>query len=170
MPAKGSSLTTGERYNPLCKELWKDFMLDSGINISYEDFKNIIWTTNELMREAIADEEAGIELYEGLGHIVVTKYKSSKVPIDWVNTRKLGKRIPLLNLHSFGYIHHIKWFKMGVRFQNRYIYKFKPYRLLSRAVAANVKGGKKYFKWENSDFWSSTKMERTFSKFFKKSE
>lgn len=169
MPAKNSRLTTGERYNPLNKNLWKDFVQETGIDISYENFRDIIWTTNELMRQAIT-EEAGIELFEQLGHIVVTKYKSSKVPIDWVNSKKLGKKIPLLNLHSFGYIHHIKWFKMGTRFQNRYIYKFKPYRLLSRAVAANVKTGKKYFSWENSDFWSSTKMERTFSKFFKKSD
>jgi hypothetical protein len=170
MPAKNSTLKTGKRFNPITKKFYKDFVFETGIEISYETFKSIILTTNELLREYAADEEAGIELYEGLGHLVVTKYKSKKQSIDWVNTKKLGKKVPLLNLHSFGYIHHIKWFKIGVKFKNSYIYKFQPYRLLTRKVASNVLKGKKYFKWENSDFWSSTKTERTFSKFFKKND
>lgn len=170
MPAKNSSLSTGKRFNPLTKQLWKDFVFETGTEISYEDFKRIIWTTNDLIREYAANEEAGVELPEGMGHIVVTKYKSKKVPTDWVNSKKFGKKIPLLNLHSFGYVHHVKWFKIGVKFKNSFIYKFKPYRILSRQVAENVLKGKKYFKWENSDFWSSTKMERTFTKFFKKSD
>ena len=168
MPAKGTSLKHGERFNPLNKQLWKAFVEETGIQIDYATFRSIIWTTLDIMRESISGEEAGIELYENLGHIVVTKYKSKKQATDWVNSKKLGRKIPLLNLHSFGYVHHIKWFKMGTRFRHRYIYKFEPYRILKREVARQIKSGKKYFKWENSDFWSTTKMDRTFQKFFKK--
>lgn len=170
MPAKNSGLKCGERFNPLNKSLWKEFVKESGIEITYEMFREIIWTTNAIICDAAANEEAGVELPELLGHVVVTKYKSTKVPVDWVNSKKLGKKIPLLNLHSFGYIHHIKWFKMNAIFKNRYIYKFQPYRSLSRMVAANIKKGKKYHKWENSDFWSKTKLARVFNKFYKNSD
>lgn len=170
MPSKGSTLKVGERYNPLNKKFYNKFKKDTGSTIDYPTFIKIITTTNELMREAISEEEVGIQLPENLGHIIVTKYKSKKIPIDWINSNRLGKIVPLLNLHSFGYIHHIKWFTFGVNFVNNRIYKFEPYRILKRRVAKNVKGGKKYFKWENSNLWSTTKMERSLNKLYKKEE
>jgi hypothetical protein len=167
MPSR--TLLSGKRYNPLTKKLWRHFKKDRQIDITFEDFKNIIWTSNQIMADCIAEEEAGIEMPERLGNVVVTKYKGSKkkIPIDWVNSRRLGKQIPLLNLHSFGFIHHIKWFKMICIFKNRNIYKFEPYRLLKRAVAAKVKAGKRFHQWDDSDFWSTTKLQRRFSKFYK---
>jgi hypothetical protein len=168
MPSR--TLLAGKRYNPLTMKLWRAFKRDRQIDIPFEDFKNIIWTTNQLMAEGISEEEAGIELYERLGNIVVTKYKNTnkkKIPIDWVNSKRLGRRIPLLNLHSFGYMVHIKWFKMVCLFKNRRIYRFVPYRVVARAVAANVKKGKRYHSWDDSDFWSTTRLQRRFSKFYK---
>jgi hypothetical protein len=167
MPAKGCRNKYGERYNPLTKKLWERFKEATGIEIEYLVFRDIIWTYNEEVALGVTDE-AGVEMPEGMGHMVVTKYKSKKTPVDWVNTVRLGKKIPLLNMHSFGYIFHIKWYKMGMRVANKFIYKFKPYRSLQRQVAANVKAGKKYHPWNDSDFWSTTKMERTLNKFFKK--
>lgn len=162
-------LRSGKRYNPLTIKLWRAFKKERHIDISFEDFKNIIWKFNELMMEAVSEEEAGIELPEKLGNVVVTKYKGTRerTPIDWVNSKRLGKQIPLLNLHSFGYIHKIRWFKVICAFKNRRIYKFEPYRLMKRTVAAKIKAGKKYHTWEDSDFWSTTLLERRFSKFYK---
>lgn len=170
MPAPGTTLRYGKRYNPLTKDLYRDFVKTTGQELSFQRFKDIVWTVNGLIGEAVVSEEAGVELPAQLGHLVVTKYKSNKKPVDWVNSKRLGKIVPLLNLHSFGYVYHIKWFRMGCRFQNRNLYIFHPFRDMARSVAREVKGGKKYFKWENSDFWSTTKMERSFSKFFKKAD
>lgn len=168
MPSKGSTLVYGKRFNPLNKELYKKFIEDTCINVDYDTFVKIIRTTNETIRKSIVTEEAGVKLPENLGSIIVTKYKSNKVPLDWQKTVQYKTLVPLVNLHSFGYVHHIKWFKIGVKCANNYVYKFQPYRLLKRDVAANIKNGKQYFKWENSDLWSSTKMERRFEKFYKK--
>lgn len=168
MPAKNTGLEHGERFNPLNKALYNRFIDDTCINIDYKTFITVVQKTNEIIKESIVEEEAGVKLPENLGHIIVTKYKSKKTPWDWHNTMKHQVKVPHLNLHSFGYIHHIKWFGIGVRVANIFIYKFKPYRILKRAVAKNIKEGKKYFKWENSDLWSSTKMERRFEKFYNK--
>lgn len=170
MPAKGKTLIHGERHNPLNKELYNKFIDRTGINVDFDTFKNIIQHTNGIIRDAISEEEAGMRLPERLGTVIVTKYKSKKTPWNWVETLRLKKMIPHVNLHSMGYICHIKWFKMGVTFSNNFIYKFVPYRSLKRKVAKNFKEGKQYFKWENSDLWSSTKMERRFIKFYKNRE
>src|SRR5688572_19566701 len=143
MPSKNTTLENGPRFNPLNKELYNKFVETSGINIDFKTFVNIVRTTNDIIRKSVAEEEAGVKLPENLGIIVVTKYKSAKIPLDWVNTLKFGTKVPLLNLHSFGYIHHIKWVKVGVRCANEFIYKLQPYRILKRAVAKNVKEGKK---------------------------
>lgn len=164
-----NTLRAGKRFNPITLKFWRKFRRERGIDIDYKTFQKIIWTHNQIMMDCAANEEAGIELPERLGHIVVTKFKSKNInrPIDWVNTKKVGKIIPLLNLHSFGFMFHIRWFKMVTIFKNRRIYRFEPYRLFKRAVAANAKAGKKYFKWDDSDFWSESRMIRSFSKFYK---
>src|SRR6188474_1890745 len=100
-------------------------------------FIKIIRTTNEKIRKAATEEEAGVELPENMGLLLVTKYKSKKRATDWAATNKLGNgtKVPHINLHSFGYIYHIKWVKIGiVNFQNNDIYKFEPYRILKRQV------------------------------------
>ena len=171
MPAKNSKLKFGKRYNPLSPELHKRFVKETGSKLDYKTFVKIIKTTNEKIRIAAAEEEAGVELPERMGLLLVTKYKSKKRPIDWVATNKLGTgvKVPFLNLHSFGYTCHVKWVKLGmVSFKHNDIYKFEPYRILKRHVAKNFKGGKTYFKWENSDFLSTTKLERFYNKVFKK--
>lgn len=162
------NLIFGDRKNPLDKELYERFIKETSINIDYKTFCSIIRKTNEIFKESIIEEEAGVQLPESMGTILITKYKSKKVPVDWVNSINLKKSIPLLNLHSFGYVHHIKWYKIGCTFANNYIYMFRPYRDLKRAVAKSIKEGKNYFQWENSDMWSSTKMQRRFEKFYKK--
>lgn len=170
MPSKNCGLKYGDRFNPLNKELYNKFIEETAINIDFKTFLTIVRKTNEIIKESIIEEEAGVKLPENLGHIIVTKYKSKRIAWDWYNTLKYNTKVPHLNLHSFGFIHHIKWFIIGVKCANVKIYKLEPYRILKRGVAKSIKEGKKYFQWENSDLWSSTKMERRFEKFYKKSK
>lgn len=159
MPAKGSTLDSGPRDMVIDEEFYKKVKDKYNLDIDYKTFKNIILTSNNAIKEIIANDEGGFKLPENLGYIVVTKYKSKKRPIDWVATKKLKKVVYLPNLHSFGYIHHIKWFRIGltVNFGTADVYKFESCRDLSRSVAKNVKEYKVYHTWSNSDFWSSSK-------------
>lgn len=171
MPAAGY---TYSREQVIDKEFFKGFLkvhpeLQSIIN--YDTFKDIILESNQLMFDTVANDDQGIKLPENMGYVAVTKYKSKKKARDWANSIKYGKVIYHLNLHSFGFIYHIKWFKAGIaKFAHNYIYKFEPNRFLKRAVAANVKSGKPYLEWNLTDFWSASKLQRAFNKRFKISE
>lgn len=169
MPEKGCTLVHGERFNPITKKLHTAFIKETGIEISFGLFKNIIETNNDLIGKAISTEPEGVQL-PLIGYICVSKYKQrrEKPAIDYINTRKQGRPIPLLNLHTFGYIHYIKWFKVGSRVPNLYIWKFQPLRKVKRGLAKEIKSGKQFFEWNTSDLWHSSKLERMFNKKFKK--
>ena len=131
------------------------------IKIDYKTFRSVIIDSNELIREMVADSDDAFKLPEGLGYLTITKYKSTKRAVDWVNSKRLRKTIFIANAHSLGYVHHIKWFKNYiVDFRNAAVYKFEPYRLLARHVAKNIKQGKTYHQWISSDFWTKNKQKK----------
>lgn len=158
MPAKNTSYKSGKRDLVISKDFYKNFIDETNIDISYLDFRNVILASNKAIADIIANGDDSFKLPEQMGYIAVTKYKSKKKSIDWKSTRLLGKKIILPNLHSFGYIHHIRWYKTTlVNFAFNKIFKLEPCRALKRQVAKNVKEGKEYSTWEISDFWSKSK-------------
>ncbi len=157
MPSLGTSYLTGKRDLILDKKFYQDLRESTGLEIDDKTIRKIILSSNQEITDTIVNYEEGFKLPENLGYIVITKYKSSKKPIDWINTVKLKRKILLTNLHSFGYVHHIKWFKNGLTtFAFREIYKFVPVRLFKRAVSKQIKSGKLYDTWSTSDFWNRT--------------
>ena len=159
MPALNTTLTSGPRDHVLSKSFYDKVCKKHNLKMEIKEFNNIIITSNEKIQEVIADDEGGFKFPEQMGYMVVTKYKSKKLPIDWVNSKKLKKKVCLPNLHSFGFIHHIKWFRMGltVNFGTYDVYKFEPCRDIKRRVAANVKKYKVYHSWTTADFWTYSK-------------
>lgn len=162
MPAKNTTLFNGARDNILGKEFCDKVRKKLSIDVDDDTIKKIIINSNLKIHEIVADEEGGFKIPENMGYMVVTKYKSKKIPIDWVNTKKLQKRVYLTNLHSFGYIHNIKWYRLGltVNFASFDVYKFEPCREIKRRLAKNVKAYKVYHSWSNSDFFSNSKTLR----------
>lgn len=159
MPAKGSSYKSGKRNVILDKKFFNSLRETTGLDIDDDIIRQIVIESNLEIAESIKADDDGFKLPENLGYIVVTKYKSKKKPVDWVNTHKYKKKIYLTNLHSFGYIHHIKWYKRGVTsFAFKDVYKLQPARLLTRDVAKSVKSGKLYHSWSNDDFLSKNKI------------
>lgn len=159
MPAKNTTLKNGQRDSVVTKEFFKMFCEKYKLTMTIQEFNKIIACSNSKIQEIIADEEGGFKVPENMGYLVVTKYKSKKFPIDWINTKKLGKTIYLANLHSFGFIHHIKWFRMGltVNFGTYDAYKFEACREIKRRVSKNIKQYKVYHDWATSDFFTSTR-------------
>jgi hypothetical protein len=162
MPAKNSTLFNGPRDNILDKKFYNKVREKLKIDLPDDKIKAIIVASNLKIHEIIADEEGGFKIPENMGYMVVTKYKSKKRPIDWVNSKKLKKQVCLTNLHSFGYVHHIKWFRLGLtaNFASYDVYKFEPCRDIKRRVAKNVKSYKVFHSWTNSDFFSNSKTLR----------
>lgn len=159
MPTKGTHYLSGKRNLILNKEFYNEVRETISPDLTDKEIREIVLTSNDEIRNAVANTEDGFKMPEQLGYIVITKYKSKKQPIDWVNSKKLKMRVPLLNLHSYNTICHIKWFKIGNHsFGIKEVYKLEPSRKLKRQVAKNIKEGKMYHTWTRSDFWNTNKI------------
>lgn len=164
MPAKNTKYLTGKRNLIFSKEFFDEVRQTLKSDISDKDIRAIILASNEEMFDIVANSDDALKLPENLGYIATTRYKSNKQPIDFYNTVRLKKKIPLLNLHSFGYISHVKWFKKSEEnFGLKKIYKLVTSRKLSRQVSKSTKEGKLYHQWFNSDFWNINKVNKKFN-------
>jgi hypothetical protein len=162
MPAKGAKYRSGKRDTIISKQLYKQFIQENpSLEVDYNTFRTIIMDSNEVIHDFVANSEDGFKLPAGLGYVVVTRYKSKKKAVDWLNTKRLGKKVYHTNAHSLGYTSHIKWYKRYiVDFNNAQIYRLEPYRTLTRLIAKNTKEGKKYHQWQASDFWTANKTKK----------
>lgn len=171
MPAKNTHLQLPDRDQVLSPELWKNYKEKYKSDISYKEFSIIIKDSNKKIYQAVIEDENGFKLPENLGYLVVIKYKTKRKAINWIDTKKYGKTIYYLNLHSFGYRYHIKWFKTGIsRFAFNEVYKFAPLREMRREVSKIIKSGKDYHEWVLRDFWDFNKIEKIVNKKLKVDE
>jgi cell division protein YceG involved in septum cleavage len=94
-----------------------------------------------LIKEILNDIQSGktFKFPFNLGDFYIYKKRQKRKPIDWKNTKKFGKYIYHLNLHSDGLIFKYKWNKNKARFINKSIYEFKPSRANARALAKLAK-------------------------------
>lgn len=165
MPAKNSTYNLPNRHQVLSPDLWKAYKEKNNSDISYKDFTAIIKESNKKIASFVTEDPNGFKLPENLGYLCIIKYKTKKKAINWADTKKYGKTIYYLNLHSFGYRYHIKWFKTGIsRFVFNEIYKFAPLRDMRNDVSKKIKDGKDYVEWTLKDFWDTNKLEKFYHK------
>lgn len=115
-------------------------------DISYQDYIAILKESNECIKQHILTNELGFKLPQSLGYVAVDKFKPSKrhVAVDWINTRRLGKLVPLTNMHSFGYVYKIKLYK-NERIRPLLAYKMDAHRMIKRELAQNIKQEKQNY-------------------------
>lgn len=165
MPAKGSKYLLPNRDQVVDMDLWKRFKEKYESDISYKDFMTIIKASNKTIYDAVLEDERGFKFPHGLGYIAVTKYRTKTKSIDWAATQKYNKKIYHLNLHSFGWCFHIKWFRTGIcNFEFHKLYRMVPHRFLKRALSKNVREGKDYQEWQIKDYWDFNKLEKIYNK------
>ncbi len=171
MPARGTNYQLPDRDQVLSPELWKAYKEKYKSEISYNEFTTIIKESNKKIFDAVVEDADGFKLPENLGYLCVIKYKTKKKAINWADTKKYGKTIYYLNLHSFGYRYHIKWFKTGIsRFAFNEVYKFAPLRTLRTEVSKRIRAEKEYNEWNLKDFWDFNKLEKLVHKKLKLEE
>lgn len=135
-------------YNLFCKKY-------PATIISYDAWRNIIYTYNELFKEYILETGHKAKLPYGFGEFSINKKKRRKMkgidgkefvnlPIDWQKTKEKGKRIYNFNYHTEGYFFGWMWFKSTARFKNSDLWYFKPSRLTSRLLSHYIKTNDKY--------------------------
>jgi len=137
-----------DNYNLFCKK-------HSAIKLTYDEWRNIIYTYNEMFKEYILETGHKAKLPYGFGEFSINKKKRRKLkgvdgkefvnlPIDWQKTKEKGKVIYNFNYHTEGYFFGWMWFKPTARFKNSDLWYFKPSRLTSRLLSHYLKTNDKY--------------------------
>lgn len=123
--------------------------------ISFEQWKNIVYDFNEGFRDYILETGEKAKLPAGFGEFSITKKKREKMiekdgktiinlPIDWKKTREKGKKIYLMNYHTDGYFFGWLWFKRSAVIKLIDLWYFKSSRITSRTLSHYLKTDKKY--------------------------
>jgi nucleoid DNA-binding protein len=136
-----------DNYNLFCKNYPE-------IKISYDQWRNIIYTFNELFKQHILETGEKIKMPYGFGDFSINKKKRRKkrgvndefinLPVDWKKTKEKGKIIYNFNYHTEGYFFGWLWFKKTARFKNSNFWNFKPSRVTSRLLSHYLKTDEKY--------------------------
>lgn len=137
-----------ENYNNFCKN-------NSSIKVSFDQWKNIVYTFNELFKNYILETGERAKLPAGFGEFSINKKKRRKVkgvdgkefvnlPVDWKKTKEKGKIIYNFNYHTEGYFFGWVWFKETARLKNVDLWYFKPSRITSRLLSHYLKTDEKY--------------------------
>jgi hypothetical protein len=160
MPAKGSSLKNGPRFGLVGKKLWRRFMEETGVEIKYSDFVNIINTSNESIATKVANNISGFKLPAGLGYMAITRYKpkpdkdgKQRRYIDFNGSKKAGCTVYHTNFHSFGYKPRLLWLTdqlSNCKYIN--IYKMLGCREFTRDVSHKMQAGKIYNEFNYEHF------------------
>jgi len=125
------------------------------IRLSYDEWRNIIYTFNESFREYILETGDKAKLPFGIGEFSINKKKRRKtvthdgkeklnLPIDWQKTKAKGKVIYNFNYHTEGYFFGWIWFKKTARFKHPDLWYFKACRNTSRLLSHYLKTNNEY--------------------------
>jgi nucleoid DNA-binding protein len=136
-----------ENYKNFCKK-------HPSINISFDEWVNIIYQYNENFRIYILETGDKAKLPYGFGEFSINKKKRRKkkglqdefvnLPVDWKRTKEKGKIIYNFNYHTEGFFFGWMWFKESARIKNTKLWYFKPSRTTSRLLSHYLKTDGKY--------------------------
>lgn len=122
------------------------------IDISYIQFRDIVYTYTEMFRDYIIETGDVCKLPYGFGYFTVVKKKIKRyknfldengkpyinLPIDWKATREEGKRVYHMNFHTDGFKCRWFWHIKSSRLNYTSNLVFKPSRDTSRLLAQTL--------------------------------
>lgn len=140
-----------ETYNKFCKE----YPL---IKISFDKYKEIIYTHNGLFMQYALDTGELVSFPRGMGKLGVNRKKTKTLftdkdgvdhillPVNWVETKKQGKKVHFFNDHSDGWRGNWIWLKDSTtNMRMKDIWCFKPAREWKLALRDKFKEPGKHF-------------------------
>jgi nucleoid DNA-binding protein len=159
-------MRTSVEWRSASKDNYNDFCRKHPLmSFTYDQWRNIIYSFNELFKEHILETGEKIKLPFGLGEFSINKKKRKKIkvidgqefinlPIDWAKTKKSKKIIYNFNFHTEGFFFGWMWFRESSRFKHSFLWNFKPCRVTSRLLCHYLKSDDKYQhiyqQWSNS--------------------
>lgn len=134
-------------------DMYRYFMLETGIEVPYLRFKRILELLNKIILEEIEDRSQAFKMPLGLGTLCIVKYKpksytDKSLSKDYKSSKELDKPIYHLNEHSDGYKFRLFWSKLPRSFPDRYKYQVSLVRANKRRLAQLIFNRQDYI---NSD-------------------
>lgn len=138
-------------YRSASKEVYRKFAnTHPDVLIDSKKWTAIIRSFNGLFAEYLLQTGEREKLPYGLGSFSISKKKTIKIinhkenqhislPVDWVKSKKLGKKIFMMNTHSDGFRCKWKWFKEDTNVKLSQAWMFKVVRDRSRDIARYLK-------------------------------
>ena len=111
--------------------------------LPYKKYRDIVLLFFVLCFRKMVETSGTFQLPHNLGIIYVKGYKNNLTnnpTIDWEKSKKLGKKIPYINSHTYNWSYGITWDTKKSRFYNKKFYSFKP----RRTEAARERGVGKF--------------------------
>lgn len=155
-------MRTKVEYRTASRESYDRFIsTHPDVNITYEKFKQIIYTFSYYLRDHILETGEMIKLPFGMGELSINKRKTRRVnkynkiilPIDWVATKKNGFKTYNFNDHTEGYKFRWIWFRGKARFGYALMWVFKPSRTTSRLLAKYLKQPNSKYQFLYREYW-----------------
>lgn len=134
-------------YRSTAKEVYRRFCWENReIHISFEDWKAVVYAFNRAFRDHILETGERVKMPRGLGTFSISKSKPKKtkiykgveyinMPIDWPKTKKLGKRVYIMNAHTDGNRYKWMWFPSDANFYMANLWVFKPHKHTSAKLS-----------------------------------
>lgn len=132
-------------YRSSSKKAYYDFCLQyPRIDLSFKEWKKIIYTYNQNYRERILLTGEKVRMPYGFGEfsihktkpkiIVVNHKEINTMRIDWKKTKQVGKRVYHLNRETGGYKFRWLWFKHRCLLYVPEVWNFHPTRESSKKI------------------------------------
>lgn len=129
-----------KRKEFLNKELFKEFLekYPQYKDLSYDDYYNIIETTNGNFWKTVINLRDGVELPQSLGTLFIATCRANKNNVDYYASKIYGKKLRNRNFESDNYLAKIFYtnFSNKYKFKNREVWTFTSIRQFKRATAA----------------------------------
>lgn len=140
-----------DEYLKFCKK-------NPHINLTFDEWKNILFLFNDYIRTYILETGSLVKLPFGFGLFGINKRKRKmtyinkegkekiNLPIDWKKTKEKGKIVYIFNYHTDGYSFNWIWFPRRSFLPLSSFWYLRPTRATSRTLKdyLTFKNGKKY--------------------------
>lgn len=135
----------GYHYTYTIGDFHSDYVKAGG-TYSRKIFTKVCVRILEILKQEIIENRVHFNIPHIRGKICIRKVKHHKAQlnahrINWSETKKLGKYVYYLNMHTDRYYFRWKW-ERGPRNsigKGEIFYSFKPVRAATRALAAHIK-------------------------------
>ena len=154
------------RYNLINKDLWAKFVTETGIKLSWEQFKEISQEINTEARNLALENREGVMLPEQMGHLWMGLFPAKERILNEPYARNTGNHATHFSFETFGMQGKIVWeFTRKVRYKvkNHQFWGFIAHRDFKTKASNNFKDNPELYRRinlmiRNTEYYKTLKL------------